>query len=116
MDLSNLITKVYAAADNTVVPLVPSVGSAVNSSAGLEGYLKNIFPLLIQLGVAIAILSMTYWGLRIIISNVPGFQAEGKERMMAALLGLGILLIAYLILNTINPQILKMTISSLGGN
>src|SRR3989344_2232393 len=106
MDFFNLVEKVYAETANKVTPLVPDFVST-NAQSGIASYAKEIFPKLIQFGVAVAILTMTYWGLRTIISNVPGFKAEGHERMMAALLGLGILLIAWLILNTINPQILS---------
>lgn len=116
MALSHLIQAAYAKTTNTVNLLVPTVTDGnIDPKGGIEGYVGNIFPTVIKLGVAIAILSMTYWGLRTIISNVPGFKAEGNERMMAALLGLGLLLIAYLILYTINPDILSTSLSSISG-
>jgi hypothetical protein len=116
MDLFNLIEKTYAATTNEVNLLVPDVvNGGVDPSQGLEGYISKIFPLIIELGVAVAIFSLTYWGLRTIISEVPGFKIEGQERMQAALLGLGLLLIAWLVLNTINPEIFKASLDKIGG-
>jgi|SRR3989344_7583082 len=114
MNLFNIVTKIYAQTTNTVIPLVPDFASS-EAQTGIEGYVKDLFPKLIQFGVAIAILTMTYWGLRKIISNVPGFKTESSERMTAALLGLGILLIAWLVLNTINPEIFKASLDKIGG-
>ena len=74
---------------NTVNTLVTLPG--VNGSQGIDAYAGGIFQLAVKIGVLVAILSNAWWGLRTILSKVPGFKGEGKERMIDALLGLGLL-------------------------
>ncbi len=80
----------------------------------LTEYLSFIFPVAIGLAATLAIIMIVIGGLEYILSPVPGKKEEGKKRIIEAIWGLILALAAYLILNTINPDLvaLKLTIPS----
>jgi hypothetical protein len=90
---------------NPVVPTVPD--NTLQGFPTLGTWVTDNFPLFIKLIAAIAVLTIAYWGLRYILSGIPGIQSYGKERMWSAILGLILALAAYMILEIINPDILN---------
>jgi hypothetical protein len=99
------------------VPLEPILG--INSSAFLQALYegKNVFgdllnillQVVISLGALIAVGALVYGGVAYMISGVSETHSEAKHRIEAAFWGLLILLASWLILNTINPQLLQIT-------
>lgn len=99
------------------VPLEPILG--INSSAFLQalyegksvfGDLLNILlQVVISLGALIAVGALVYGGVAYMLSGVSETHSEAKHRIEAAFWGLLILLASWLILNTINPQLLQIT-------
>jgi hypothetical protein len=51
----------------------------------------------------------TWAGIEYIVSEAMDSKADGKKRMTNALIGLGIALASYILLYTINPDLLKFT-------
>lgn len=83
-------------------PLDPSTGLT-----DLPTFIQNVFPLLVQIIAGVAVLTIAYWGLRYMLNNVAGIKGMGREKIWNALLGLLLALAAMLILNIINPNIIK---------
>lgn len=82
--------------------------------SSLTEYLSIIFPLAIGLAATLAVLMIAIGGIQYMFSNVPGVKGEGLNRIREAIWGLLLALAAYLILYTINPDLvaLKLTIPS----
>jgi len=81
---------------------------------GLAQYGKYLFNIAIATIGIIAMIALT-WGGIIYFSSIgnPDRMKEGKERIKSAGLGLVILLLSYLILVTINPQLVILNIPGL---
>lgn len=100
-----ILFKIALAADEATIAGNP--GQTLETFPKLDAWVSETFPLLIQIISAIAVLAIAYWGIRYILSGIPGIKSYGKERMWSAILGLLLALAAYLILKTINPDILS---------
>jgi hypothetical protein len=90
------------------VPLVAD-SSAIDPKTGLSNiptFLGDLFPTLVKVIAAIAVLTIAYWGIRYMLSNVAGTKGVSKDRIWSTLLGLLLALSAYLILEIINPDII----------
>lgn len=88
---------------------LPGISSGQVNSLG--DYLAAVFPLLITLCALFAVLTIAYHGLMYMFSEVPGMKANSKGRMTAALWGLALALAAWLILYTINPDIINTNLT-----
>jgi len=75
--------------------------------ASLGNYLSLLFKTLIVLAGGIAVLIIVVSGLQYILSEVPGIKSSSKGRITEALVGLVLALSAWLILNTINPDLIN---------
>ena len=87
---------------------IPGLETAVTPGEYLSGMVK----LIIGLTTVLAVLMMVIAG----IEHVGGAAKESsrsaaKERMWGALLGLILALISYIILNTINPDLLTINVT-----
>jgi|GEM_PF-2334663 len=72
-------------------------------------YIKGFFRLVISLSSIIAVLVITFEGFKLVVSTSEGARETAKDRIQQALIGLGLVLGSYLILNTINPQLTKIS-------
>jgi hypothetical protein len=77
-------------------------------------FLGLIFKILITVGALLAVGTLVYAGISYMLSEAFETKGEAKNRMKAALWGLIILLGAWLMLYTINPQLLNFNLSSIG--
>ncbi len=120
MSLSDFITTAHA----QVTLLVPTVTDS-GATGDINSYLGSLFPKMIQIGALVAVLAIAYEGIRLITSNIPFIKNMAKSHIWDAITGLALLLGAYLILQTINPNIFKVkfdpnqggiTGSDFGGN
>ena len=93
------------------VPLAPlpiGDGGAVSSSYTINSYLSGMLKLIIALGGALSILMAIVGGTQYVASGVsPDAKNGARERIQNALTGLALILTSYLILNSINPQLVK---------
>ncbi len=90
----------------TYVPLEPLPG--VNQT-GLDfaGYISAMFRLFITLGALFAVLMLVLAGISWMTSESPLKLTAARERATAALYGLLLLVVCWLILYTINPNLLR---------
>ncbi len=88
----------------------PTFGDAqtpMSTKTWLPDYIKYIFNFSLILAGIIAFGSLAYGGFcYLIATGNPTAIREGKDQILASILGLIIILCSFLILNTINPQLL----------
>jgi len=90
----------------TYVPLEPLPG--VNQTGlGFADYISGMFRLFITLGALFAVLMIVLAGISYMTSSSPLDLSKAKDRMWAALYGLLLLVACWLILYTINPNLLR---------
>ena len=88
--------------------LQPDIGVGLGAQeSSLGNYLSILFKTLIGLAGGIAVLIIVVSGLQYILSEVPGIKSSSKGRIGEALIGLILALSAWLILNTINPDLIN---------
>ena len=105
------ITSVWAQDNsNSVVLLQPDIVGGQKQEANLGHYLSLLFKTLIGLVGGISVLCIVIGGLQYILSEVPGVKTSGKQKISQALIGLVLALAAYLILYTINPDLVNLNL------
>ena len=88
-------------------PLEPLLGIDSNprEAITLPTLLNGLFKLLITLGALFAVGTFVYGGITYMVSDIVHQKETARERMVAALWGLVLVIASVLILNTINPQL-----------
>jgi hypothetical protein len=94
------------------VPLSPIVGPGGEkmdfvSTTNFPSFLNMIYRIGIGACFALGVIMFTWAGIEYIVSESMSGKGDGKERMKAALTGLAIALASYIILQTINPDLLE---------
>ncbi|MEK7612604.1 MAG: pilin [Patescibacteria group bacterium] len=101
-------------------PLEPfyAYESADINTNNFASIFNNIFKLLIAFGALVAVVTMVIGGVMYMTSEATGTKAEAKKRMLNSVYGLVLLAASYLILSTINPQLLtiKLAPETITGN
>lgn len=88
------------------IPIVPIPG--LNAGGSLADLINVLFKFAIIGGGILAVIFITIGGLEYMISGAREGKKGGKERIQSAIIGLLLLLLSYLILFVINPDILKL--------
>ncbi len=88
-------------------PLV--VGGVSKPSVNIATYLKEMFKIGIGLAGVFAVFMIIWGGFQYMSTDAVRGKSEGKEKIEGALWGLGLALGSFLILNTINPQLLEFS-------
>jgi len=97
-------------------PQIPGATTPTTTKEALPDYIRYVFQFSLYLGALIAFSSFIYGGVRYLTSagNLSRTK-DAKSQIAAGFLGLIILISAYLILNTINPQLVAWEVSLPGG-
>lgn len=107
----------FALATNLEVqyPILPS-GATVTPQSDLTQYLKYILDLGMFIGLLAVVLSLAWAGILYFLSPIPGVNtlADAKDRVAGAISGLLILILFYLIITTINPNLAILKLDRLG--
>jgi hypothetical protein len=90
----------------TYVPLEPLVGVNQTGKARFGELIGGFFRILVNVGAFLAVVVFVAGGITYMVSDSTFNKLKGKDQIKAALMGLGILAAAWLILNTINPQLI----------
>jgi hypothetical protein len=98
------VTPLFAA--GTYTPLVGIPG--INGTPSLPEYINKLYTLTIAIGVLIAIIRIAFAGVKYSMSGVITDKSSAKNDIKGVLLGLAILLLPYIVLNTINPDLLRL--------
>lgn len=94
-----------SASNLSYIPLEPLPGVNQTGEANFVDLVQGFFRILITVGAFAAVVVLVIGGIAFMSSEQPGRRAVAKERIRAGLIGIGILAAAYLILVTINPQL-----------
>ena len=96
------------------LPCPPGTPDCQSGTVNFPNFLSNLFRLLISVGGLFAVVMLVVAGIGYMISEAAGDIDKAKSRAKAALWGLLLLTSCWLILNTINPDLLKFDLTSLG--
>lgn len=108
--------------DTTYTPLAPLPGlpgtpfdtlPSDTNPCPFGNYLNIIIKLIIGMSAVLAMVMITMGGVEYMSSELVSGKEAGKETIRNAIFGLLIALSAYLILNTINPQLLSACLDNL---
>ena len=95
---------------------LPGSNATIGSQVVPGAFIANFYQLALMLGGILAFGAVVYGGVLYAVSaGNPSKQTEGKEWIEAALLGLLLLAGAYLILFTINPNLVNINLPTLSG-
>jgi len=90
-------------------PLAPIPGFQEGSGdQALGQYINSLYQLSIGLGAVLAVLMIVVGGLQYMSTDAFSGKSAGRQRITQALMGLGLLLISFIILQTINPEYLDL--------
>lgn len=91
-------------------PLAPLPGTTEGGKATLQSYLPGLFKLVIGLAAVLAVGWIIWGGIEYITTDAISGKEEGKKRIQNAVIGLVIVITSYLILNTINHNLLELNL------
>lgn len=96
------------AAENfvTLVPSLPIIGKQTDVPSLLNG----LFAITVGIAAILAVLEFIIGGFQYMSSEALSQKGDGRSRMESAVLGLILILVSILILNTINPDITSLNI------
>lgn len=97
------------AAEGDFVPLVSIQGIDFSSNTTLVQYINALFTLLISVAAMLAVIRIVTGGFKYMTSEAISAKGEAREDIQGAVLGLLLLLGSWLILFTVNPQILDLS-------
>lgn len=98
----------------TYTPLEPLPCPATNpncqsGNTSLPQFIATVFTILFSLGALIAVGRLTAGGIMYMTSEIANKKTEAKRWIRSSIFGLLLLAGSWLILNTINPQLLNFT-------
>ncbi|MBI2020988.1 hypothetical protein HYS99_00555 [Candidatus Giovannonibacteria bacterium] len=117
MLLITISSPTLAAEDNATYKLIqplpgtPGSGGPITDVGGdmpFAQYMQRIIPFILAFAALLALVQIVVGGFEYGLSAIPGIKVEGKDRITSALWGLGLALISWLILRTINPDLVNL--------
>ena len=93
------------------LPFTYGAQSKLGNPSDFPTLVNGFFKLILAFGVVFAVLVLVFYGISYMTSEIGGKKAQAKRRIQAALLGLLLLLGAYIILNKINPGLVTISLS-----
>jgi len=106
-------TAVNANKPQTIVPVLlqPDAFPGLTNTGDLKTFLGPVFNFAIALAVVLALVMIIFGGIEYMTTDSWEKKNSGKERIVGAFIGLGLALVSWLLLYTINP-----TLVSFNGN
>ncbi len=93
-------------------PLEPISGVSQDGTySNFPQFLAAIFKVLFTIGALIAVAGLTYGGIQYMVSDVAHIKKDGLDRAKSAVYGMIILAGSWLILHTINPDLLNFSLT-----
>ena len=107
----------FAAEAGEFRPLAPIPNLDTGQDATLGSYINSVFFLVISIAAMLAVLRIVLGGFQYMTQEAVSQQQQARQTIQNAVVGLLLLLGVYLILTTINPEILNFNAlrSSLSG-
>ncbi|MBU0646276.1 pilin [Patescibacteria group bacterium] len=98
----------YPKASQVPISLIVPIGET-DAVADVGDYISAIYTWLLGAALTVAIVMVMIGGLQYVISAGGGKAKEAKDRISNAVIGFVLLLFAYVILFTVNPNLLDLT-------
>ncbi len=99
---------------NPINPNIPGENEATQADPNPMGIIGNLFQFALLIGGLLAFVMIVYGGIEYAATGDSGSgQKDAKERIQQALLGLLLLAGAFVLLQTINPQLTKLSFPTL---
>lgn len=108
--LVSLFGGALIASAQSYTPLAPLPGTIDQASGttNISSYVAGMIKLLVALGAALAVLFAIIGGTQYVAAGIsPDAKSGAKERIVRAITGLTIILSSYLLLNSINPDLVN---------
>ncbi len=102
-----LHTTLTFAADEKFVPMVHLPGIA-GDAVPLPVYINRTYMLTISIGAFIGVIKLSIAGVKYAMSDVVTDKSSAKKDIMGVFLGLAILLVPFIVLKQINPDLVKL--------
>ncbi len=97
----------------TLPPFKPLVGIPGLSNSGastLPDYINKVYILIITIGALFGVVKIAIAGVKYSMSDVVTNKSDAKKDIYNVLLGLAILLLPFVVLNTINPNLTRLDV------
>ena len=91
-------------------PLILIPGLNENGNYSLPEYINRLYLLLIALGAIVAVIRISFAGAKYSLNDIVTSKEEAKEDIKGVLFGLLLLLIPFVVLNTIYPGLTSLDI------
>ena len=109
-----LVIPIFTFAQATISPAIPGMTTAATSSTPPGVFVGGFYNFALMIGGVLAFGAIVYGGILYAASaGNPSKQSEGKELVKGALFGLLLLAGAYLILYTVNPNLVNLALPTL---
>lgn len=82
----------------------------------VPGFLNSAFRIGVGIAAILAVIVIIIGGFEYMTSDIPGNKSDGKERIRGAILGVAIILLSWIILGVINPDIRTFRIFQSGSS
>ncbi len=109
-----LFLPIFVYAKETFIPLTNGGIPGIQSGTSFNDFLNATFKLGLAVAATLAVVMITIGGLQYMTTDSIFDKSEGKEKIQNAVVGLLIALLIWLILFTINPNLLKFDINISG--
>lgn len=86
------------------------IGQDTVDVTNIGAYLLSLYKIFFTVTVVISVVMIIIGGIQWMFSAIPGVKLDGKGKIFSALSGLFIALSSWLILNTINPDLLDFSL------
>ncbi len=115
MFLFSFVTFTYGAVNYEMLAPLPDVAGSAQTSVKIDdNYLQTYFRTLYRMGIALAtglaVLMIIMGGIEYITTDAIGGKEEGKERISNAIMGLLLALSSFVILRTIDPNLVNVSL------
>ncbi len=110
--LLSLLLPVYVAYGANYTPLVGLPGANPTPGQNLAQYFNKLYMLIVAIGAIIAFLKIAFAGAKWSLSEIVTDKSDAKKDIQGALLGLAILLIPFIVLNTIYSGLTNLNVLS----
>lgn len=103
-----LILPLFVFAQETFVPLTKGGIPGIQTGTSFSGFLNATFKLGLAVAATLAVVMITIGGLQYMSTDSISGKTEGRDKIQNAVIGLLIALLIWIILFTINPNLLKL--------
>lgn len=113
MSMLLVAATVYGAPTYTPLTGIPGITDQ-GGTRTLPEYMNAIYLLIITIGALFGVVKIAIAGVKYSMSDVVSSKQSAKDDIKNVLLGLAVLLIPFMVLNTINPNLTKLDVLQAG--